>query len=162
MALPESTNILIVGTGPAGLACAISLAVNGYKDITIVDARPSGRTLSRAIVIHAQTLEVRSLASALPWPNQLLAGIGHRGRRRNAECARSPCEVHDRTGTEHPPCQGQLYQLGISDTLPVGTANLAGGDRGNPGLSLKAVCVVSYPFPLIGPSVAMSHYVVIY
>ncbi|EMD38042.1 hypothetical protein CERSUDRAFT_48278 [Gelatoporia subvermispora B] len=57
MILPTFTNVLIVGTGPAGLACAISLAVNGYKDVTIVDARPSGRTLSRAIVIHAQTLE---------------------------------------------------------------------------------------------------------
>jgi len=55
--LPASTNILIVGCGPAGLACAVSLAAKGHKDITIVDARPGGRTLSRAIVIHAQTIE---------------------------------------------------------------------------------------------------------
>ncbi|CAL1715628.1 unnamed protein product [Somion occarium] len=57
--LPESTPILIVGAGPTGLACAISLVTNGVRpqDITIVDAQAQGLNWSRALVIHAKTLE---------------------------------------------------------------------------------------------------------
>lgn len=56
--LPKSTKVLIVGAGPAGLASAISLLKSGVKNITIVDAHESGKNTSRAIVVHAQTLEV--------------------------------------------------------------------------------------------------------
>jgi len=57
--LPESSEVLIVGAGPAGLACAVSLVQNGCKaeDITIVDAQAAGLNMSRAIVIHAKTVE---------------------------------------------------------------------------------------------------------
>jgi len=55
--LPESTQVLIVGAGPAGLASAISLYKNGVRDITIVDALAAGQNISRAVVIHAHTLE---------------------------------------------------------------------------------------------------------
>ncbi|KAH8093150.1 hypothetical protein BXZ70DRAFT_442251 [Cristinia sonorae] len=57
--LPESTQVLIVGAGPAGLSCAVSLVMNGCKpeDITVVDAQAAGLNLSRAIVIHAKTVE---------------------------------------------------------------------------------------------------------
>ena len=60
LTLPESIPILIVGAGPTGLSCAISLVVNGVKpqDIIIIDAQPQGHNLSRAIAIHAKTLEV--------------------------------------------------------------------------------------------------------
>lgn len=61
--LPQTTNVLIVGAGPAGLACAVSLLVNGVKDITIVDAQPAGANSSRAIVIHARTIEVGDWAA---------------------------------------------------------------------------------------------------
>lgn len=58
--LPPSTDVLIVGAGPAGLTCAITLITKGWKpeNITIIDAQAEGVNLSRAIVIHAQTLEV--------------------------------------------------------------------------------------------------------
>lgn len=58
--LPTSTSILIIGAGPAGLSCALSLITNGVKpqDITIVDAQAQSLNSSRAIVIHAKTLEV--------------------------------------------------------------------------------------------------------
>lgn len=56
--LPESTEVLIVGAGPAGLASAISLHKSGVRNITIVDAQEIGQNSSRAIVIHAQTIEV--------------------------------------------------------------------------------------------------------
>jgi 2-polyprenyl-6-methoxyphenol hydroxylase-like FAD-dependent oxidoreductase len=58
MSLPESTAVLIVGAGPAGLAAALSLIHHGCRDFVIVDAALEGRNTSRAIVIHAATIEV--------------------------------------------------------------------------------------------------------
>ena len=51
-----STDILIVGAGPAGLATAIGLAERGV-DFLIVDALHEAQNTSRAAVIHAATLE---------------------------------------------------------------------------------------------------------
>ncbi|KAJ3933337.1 MAG: hypothetical protein NXY57DRAFT_999164 [Lentinula lateritia] len=57
--LPIETQILIVGAGPTGLAAAISLICNGIKpsNLTIVDCVEKGANTSRAIGIHAATLE---------------------------------------------------------------------------------------------------------
>ncbi|KDR73365.1 hypothetical protein GALMADRAFT_251984 [Galerina marginata CBS 339.88] len=55
--LPERTSVLIVGAGPAGLAAAISLFHHGCKDIVIVDAVERTPDTSRAMAIHAATLE---------------------------------------------------------------------------------------------------------
>ena len=62
MSFPSSTRILIVGAGPAGMACALSLWYSGVKDVTIVEAvaEGNGNLASRAMAIHAATLEVRS------------------------------------------------------------------------------------------------------
>ena len=60
MSLPLSTDILIVGAGPTGLACALSLRNAGYDNITIVDGVLQGENSSRAVTIHAATLEVRT------------------------------------------------------------------------------------------------------
>jgi hypothetical protein len=38
--LPSSTTVLVVGAGPAGIACALSLWSSGVRDIVIVDAVP--------------------------------------------------------------------------------------------------------------------------
>ena len=46
---------------PIGLACALSLDLHGCKDIVIVDAVEHGEFSSRAIAIHAATVEVRFL-----------------------------------------------------------------------------------------------------
>ncbi|WP_397473816.1 FAD-dependent monooxygenase [Pusillimonas sp.] len=51
-----STEVLIVGAGPAGLATAVSLAQAGVKFV-IVDALPEAQNTSRAAVIHAATLQ---------------------------------------------------------------------------------------------------------
>jgi 2-polyprenyl-6-methoxyphenol hydroxylase-like FAD-dependent oxidoreductase len=61
--LPEQTSILIVGAGPTGLAAAISLFNQGCKDIVIVDAATRTPDTSRAMAIHAATLEVCDLSS---------------------------------------------------------------------------------------------------
>ncbi len=52
----ETTDVLIVGAGPAGLATAIGLA-QAQVDLRIVDALPEAQNTSRAAVIHAATLE---------------------------------------------------------------------------------------------------------
>ncbi|PCH38235.1 FAD/NAD(P)-binding domain-containing protein [Wolfiporia cocos MD-104 SS10] len=57
MSLPQYTDVLIVGAGPTGLACALSLIKNGCSDITVVDSQLQGQNASRAIVVHAATLE---------------------------------------------------------------------------------------------------------
>ena len=54
----QRATLLIVGAGPAGLAAAISLARNGVQDFMIVDAVSIKDEGSRAIAIHAATLEV--------------------------------------------------------------------------------------------------------
>lgn len=51
-----STQVLIVGAGPAGLATAIGLAERGV-DFVIVDALAEAQNTSRAAVIHAATLD---------------------------------------------------------------------------------------------------------
>ncbi|KAE9389423.1 FAD/NAD(P)-binding domain-containing protein [Gymnopus androsaceus JB14] len=57
--LPEETQVLVVGAGPTGLAATISLICNGIdpSKLTIVDALEKGANTSRALAIHAATLE---------------------------------------------------------------------------------------------------------
>ncbi|KAH9180772.1 FAD/NAD-P-binding domain-containing protein [Lactarius sanguifluus] len=57
MSFPSSTKLLVVGAGPAGMACALSAWYSGIKDVTVVDAVEQGEHASRAMVIHAATLE---------------------------------------------------------------------------------------------------------
>ncbi|OJA16869.1 hypothetical protein AZE42_13840, partial [Rhizopogon vesiculosus] len=57
MTLPNRTTVLIVGAGPSGLAAALSLIHHGFKDFVVVDAVEQGENTSRALVIHAATLE---------------------------------------------------------------------------------------------------------
>lgn len=53
------TQVLVVGAGPVGLTSAIALVKAGIE-VTIVDAAEAGKNSSRAAVIQANTLEVRS------------------------------------------------------------------------------------------------------
>ncbi|MEU8821696.1 NAD(P)/FAD-dependent oxidoreductase [Actinoplanes sp. NPDC048796] len=54
--LPATTDVLVVGAGPVGLATATALALNGI-DVTVVDRAASAAHTSRAAVVHARTLE---------------------------------------------------------------------------------------------------------
>ncbi|KAF9070667.1 hypothetical protein BDP27DRAFT_1323231 [Rhodocollybia butyracea] len=60
--LPPQTRILIVGSGPSGLAAGISMLCNGIQpsELVIVDSVEKGSNTSRAIAIHAATLEVNT------------------------------------------------------------------------------------------------------
>ncbi len=55
--LPSTTDVLIVGAGPTGLALAISLQQAGI-DHVLIDRLAAGQNTSRAAVIHAHTLDV--------------------------------------------------------------------------------------------------------
>ncbi|KAG6333154.1 hypothetical protein ID866_5936 [Astraeus odoratus] len=57
MSLPRSTYTLIVGAGPKRLAAALSLIRHRFNRFVIVDALAKGENLSRAVVVHAATLE---------------------------------------------------------------------------------------------------------
>jgi len=83
MSLPSSTTVLIVGAGPAGMACALSLWLSGVKDLVIVEAAEDrkGDLSSRAFVLHAATLEVRrrehlDTVSSYRIPRQALDLLG--------------------------------------------------------------------------------------
>ncbi|MEU4720803.1 FAD-dependent oxidoreductase [Nonomuraea dietziae] len=52
-----TTDVLVIGAGPTGLAVAVSLVQQGF-DVTIADDQAEGDNTSRAAVVHARTLEV--------------------------------------------------------------------------------------------------------
>ncbi|MEH0985046.1 FAD-dependent oxidoreductase [Micromonospora sp. CPCC 205556] len=54
--LPTSTDVLVVGAGPTGLAAALTLARRGVA-VTVVDRLDRPPATSRAAVVHAYTLE---------------------------------------------------------------------------------------------------------
>jgi 2-polyprenyl-6-methoxyphenol hydroxylase-like FAD-dependent oxidoreductase len=54
--LPATTEVLIVGAGPTGLALAVALRQAGI-DHVLIDRLAKGQNTSRAAVIHAHTLE---------------------------------------------------------------------------------------------------------
>jgi len=55
--IPSTTDVLVVGAGPTGLAVATLLQRRGLAPL-VVDRLPQGENTSRAAVIHAHTLEV--------------------------------------------------------------------------------------------------------
>ncbi|MEU7850135.1 FAD-dependent oxidoreductase [Micromonospora parva] len=55
--LPTSTDVLVVGAGPTGLATALTLARRGVE-VTVLDRLATPPITSRAAVVHAYTLEV--------------------------------------------------------------------------------------------------------
>ena len=58
--LPERVDVLVVGAGPTGMTAALSLHKHGCTDILIVDGVIAGENTSRAMAVHAATMEVRS------------------------------------------------------------------------------------------------------
>jgi 2-polyprenyl-6-methoxyphenol hydroxylase-like FAD-dependent oxidoreductase len=56
-ALPKTTDVVIVGAGPTGLALGGTLAAEGVSFV-LVDRLAEGANTSRAAVVHARTLEV--------------------------------------------------------------------------------------------------------
>jgi len=55
--LPATTDVLIVGAGPTGLALAVSLQRAGIEHV-LIDKLAAGQNTSRAAVIHAHTLDM--------------------------------------------------------------------------------------------------------
>src|SRR5579862_9093575 len=63
--IPTETEILIVGAGPTGLALAGDLRRRGIEVLT-VDKLAEGANTSRAVVVHARTLEVLERLGVVP------------------------------------------------------------------------------------------------
>jgi 2-polyprenyl-6-methoxyphenol hydroxylase-like FAD-dependent oxidoreductase len=57
MAFPKTTDVLIVGAGPTGLALASQLVRYGI-DFAIVEKNEGVTPYSKAIGVHARTLEI--------------------------------------------------------------------------------------------------------
>ncbi|CDJ59397.1 FAD-depdendent monooxygenase, putative [Eimeria maxima] len=55
--LPAYTDVVIVGAGPAGLTLALSLALQNVSFV-LLDAAPQPQQESRALAVHARTLEI--------------------------------------------------------------------------------------------------------
>lgn len=69
MSMPTTTDVVIVGAGPTGLALATVLATEKV-DFVLLDRLAEGANTSRAAVVHARTLEV---LEALGVPERLRA-----------------------------------------------------------------------------------------
>jgi 2-polyprenyl-6-methoxyphenol hydroxylase-like FAD-dependent oxidoreductase len=68
--LRPTTDVLIIGAGPTGLALGIALQRAGI-DYILIDKLPSGLNTSRAAVIHAHTLEMLDeLGVSTPLANE--------------------------------------------------------------------------------------------
>lgn len=57
MSLPAAADVAIVGAGPTGLTLAASLVAEGAQ-VVVLDKLAEGANTSRAVAIHARTLEV--------------------------------------------------------------------------------------------------------
>ncbi|WP_255544957.1 FAD-dependent oxidoreductase [Micromonospora parastrephiae] len=76
--LPTSTDVLVVGAGPTGLATALTLARRG-AEVTVLDQVADPPKTSRAAVVHAYTLEV--LDRVAPQRRWSPRGCGRRASR---------------------------------------------------------------------------------
>ncbi|GLB34962.1 putative FAD NAD-P-binding domain-containing protein [Lyophyllum shimeji] len=72
----QRTTVLIVGAGPTGLSAAISLVKQGFKDLIIVEETASRPEASRAMTIHAATLEALDFIGCA----EALVKIGIKGK----------------------------------------------------------------------------------
>ncbi|KAF5366249.1 hypothetical protein D9758_005749 [Tetrapyrgos nigripes] len=72
---PTEAKVLIVGAGPSGLTTAIALLKNGIplQDIVIVDSVLSEEHSSRAVVVHAATLEALDSLDSLGCAEELIS-----------------------------------------------------------------------------------------
>ncbi|KAI0336443.1 FAD/NAD-P-binding domain-containing protein [Cubamyces sp. BRFM 1775] len=57
MSLPQSVDILIVGAGPTGLCLALALQKHNCTNVLVVDGAEQGENTSRAVAVHAATIE---------------------------------------------------------------------------------------------------------
>ncbi|KAF8077953.1 hypothetical protein FPV67DRAFT_1570587 [Lyophyllum atratum] len=81
----QRTTILIVGAGPTGLAAAISLVKQGFHDLLIVEESATKGEASRAMTIHAATLEaLDTIGCAEPLVEIGIKGSGMQIGDRNA------------------------------------------------------------------------------
>src|SRR4029077_5134971 len=93
--LPQSTDVLIVGAGPAGMTLAISLKQLGV-DCVVIDQLPRPPDDTRAAFVQPRTLEyVRRLQLAGPMIDDGLKGRGFTMADREHDLIRVPYDTVD-------------------------------------------------------------------
>src|SRR5260370_17084775 len=93
--LPTSTDVLIVGAGPAGMTLAVSLKQLGV-DCVVIDQLPSPPDDTRAAFVQPRTLEyVRRLQLAAPMIDDGLKGRGFAMADRERDLIRVPYDTVD-------------------------------------------------------------------
>jgi 2-polyprenyl-6-methoxyphenol hydroxylase-like FAD-dependent oxidoreductase len=83
---PTTANVLIAGAGPSGLLLALELCRHGVRP-RIIDPLPGPSPLSRALVMHARTLELldrHGLAGMFVARGEIVRGIALRRQGRVA------------------------------------------------------------------------------
>lgn len=96
----EKTDLLVVGAGPTGLAAACDALRHGLS-VRVVERRPSRAEHSKALVLHARTLEVLEVMGCA----EALVAAGQRFR-----------ALHVRTATDATPVRVDLEQRRWGDT----------------------------------------------
>lgn len=90
-----TTDVLVVGAGPAGLTTAATLVAHGVP-VTVVDNQAAGANTSRAAVVHARTLEVLDrLGAAKPLTERGVHAQRFSIRDRDRELVRVPFDHLD-------------------------------------------------------------------
>ena len=93
--LPTSTDVLVVGAGPAGMTLAVSLKQLGV-DCVVIDQLPSPPDDTRAAFVQPRTLEyVRRLQLAGPMIDDGLKGRGFTMADREHDLVRVPYDTVD-------------------------------------------------------------------
>lgn len=78
VALPSSTDVVIVGAGPTGLTLSLALSTYGIDHI-LLDRRSTVRSTSRSFTMHARTLEQLHVLHPPLAHAMLQAGLKTRG-----------------------------------------------------------------------------------
>jgi 2-polyprenyl-6-methoxyphenol hydroxylase-like FAD-dependent oxidoreductase len=161
------TTLLIVGAGPTGLAAALSLVKNGFRDFIIVDEILVRPPSSRAMTLHAATLEaLEQIDCADTFVKLGIKGEGMRVSDRTSPLLGADFSSLDgytkypyvlivpQTTTEHV-LESRLNELGISVVRPEKAVGLKSTESGDLQVTFESGNVVTARY-IIGADGAKS------
>ncbi|KAG6866908.1 hypothetical protein C0991_003823 [Blastosporella zonata] len=156
----QRTTILIVGAGPTGLVAAISLLKQGFSDIVIVEETSIKGKATRAITIHAATLEaLDSIGCAEALIALGIKGTGMQVSDRSTPFMRTefaslssytkfPFVLLISQSTTEQVLEAHLKELGISVTRPEKAIGLKSNDDGDLDVTFESGKVITAQYVL--------------